>query len=303
MSPLSFDMSTTAAVQEIGITADIELKPNTSKSSLDETDIKMQLTHTTNDQSVAVPSVESIVMDLTTTTSGLSITQKDISTNTPVVALTEDLLEVATTSSFVMDNNVQVTEPAITAPITTAISTDTTSTSATTLAATSVMSTVVEHSATTATMAIADEHTNEIPQEIKTITPPATEIDFSTLFGSINNISPDSPGGNDVSEGNNLPPADTMPSKVNENSNVQPHDEVDNVLPLSSNEDTTRIVSSTDSKTDSDKNAVVPLSSQTEPPKPQETKNKLEGDGKNVSNTISASFVVLLSMAVLYVMI
>lgn len=294
MAPLSLGMSTVAAAQEIGNTTDMELNLNTSKSSVEETDDKMALTQTTmHEQSAANPSPASleVLMDLTTTTSSLSITQKDISNSIPVVAKMADLIDVATTSSFVINNNDQATESAITSAITQAASTDATSlaTSATTSApALDAISSVAEHS-TTNTMAIA----NEIVQD-KTMNPvnPVTEFDFSSIFGSMTQLP-----GNDLFGGNNLPPADAMPNKVNENPIAPPHDEVDNVLTLPSNEDTTRIASSTDSKVDIDKKEVEPLASKTEP------QPKLEDNGNSASNTISASFVLLLSVAVFYVII
>lgn len=76
--------------------------------------------------------------------------------------------------------------------------------------------------------------------------------------------------------------------------------EVDNVLTMSSNEDTTRLVSSTDSKIDNSDKPVVALAVQTEPTKQQETKT--EADGNSGGNAISTSFVVL-SMTVLYVIV
>lgn len=74
----------------------------------------------------------------------------------------------------------------------------------------------------------------------------------------------------------------------------------DNALSMSSNEDTTRMASSTDNKVDSGDKPMGAQTVETETPKSQETKT--EPDGKSGASNISTSFIAL-TLAVLYVIV
>ncbi|XP_037025881.1 cell wall adhesin EAP1-like isoform X1 [Bradysia coprophila] len=131
--------------------------------------------------------------------------------------------------------------------------------------------------ATTMTMTTSNQDANEILQ-------PAGDPGFSasnlaSLFGN-NNMNP----GGDLAVLNN----------------IDGHADVDNVLTMSSNEETTRMASSTDSKIDGGDKQTAPSAPVTEPPKPQET-NEM-GDGNSGCHTISASLAVL-SLAVFYLIV
>lgn len=302
-------MSTTASVQEVAATTTVEHSPNTSKPDLEDSDNTMTHALTTITESAAPSNGLSDSAMKTTTLSHIS----------PAIAGMTDLFEAPTTS-LVMDNNIQAMEPASTTVMTPV--------------------TIAPAMTTLLTMTIPDEHIvdplfKEPDQTVSVITTtdvPATALPLpavttSMLMGMLgesaneifklqdesisvavpsmtdNKIEPTtsqlSPA---PSEAPIMPSLDAIPTKSNEYSIIQSPDEVDNVLTMSSNEDTTRMVSSTDSKVDSGDKHVVALASETESPKSQETKKEMEPNGKSGCNSISTSFVVL-SMAVLYVIV
>lgn len=85
------------------------------------------------------------------------------------------------------------------------------------------------------------------------------------------------------------------------NVDAEPPNKVDNVLPMSSNEDTTRMASSTESKVETPAAPMVPQAAEAAPPKSQESK-KEKGGAENGSNTVAISFIAL-SVAVLHVIV
>lgn len=325
-----YEMSTTPPGPEIAATT-VEHNPNTSKPLLEESDITMThvLTTTTEEKSA---SASTALLD-----SGMKTTVSATLPNiTQAIAGMTDVFEVPTTS-MVMDNNIQAMEPASTTVMTPLTATTilttvapavTTSITVPTLndqfielfkesdqrvpvlatthapaVTTSIVMTVLgdfnelfKHPAETGTVAVTEETKTNIPSETDSKIEPSTS-----------KLSPV------LTEATILPSLDAVPFELNENSIISSLAQFDNVL---TNEDTTRMASSTVSKVDStDKHMVATGSqteppksqtespkSQTEPPKSQETKNELEPNGKSGCNSISTSFVVL-SMAVLYVIV
>lgn len=230
-----------------------------------------------------------------------------LSNITPAITGMTALFEVPTTS-IVMDTNTEAITPASTTISPTVTTPSTVTTPAATLsldeifkqsetvpvvlpvkpAETVSATTLLTVPAVTTSMTDLGEHANEIlSQTDKTV----------TVADPITTSAPLSPALTAAT----VSPLDAMLNALNENS-IVPHAEIDNVLTMSSNEDTTRMASSTESKMDNGDKQVVALAAQTEPPKSQETKNEVDADGKSGCNSITTSFVVL-SLAVLYVIV
>lgn len=287
MSPLSQDLSTIASVPEIAVTAvTVENNPSTSKPYVEESDI----TPTT-------ASLDSVTDMKTIAPTGSNII--------PSITGMTDLAEIPTTS-MVMDNNM----PSMDHVSTTVVTLETTP-------ATVTIPVTLAAMPSTIGMTTANEETNEVfkqPDEADSVVVATTpSIVLPTTLSAITTSMTIT---NDVNESFKQPEetvlvaetstmsqptpvpvqAETttsstlviIPSELNE----QSLNEIDNVLTMSSNEDTTRMASSTDNKIDNDVK-------QNEPPKSQETKNELE-PGKNGCNSISISLAVL-STALLYV--
>lgn len=213
-----------------------------------------------------------------------------LANTTPTISAMPDSIEVPTTS-FVMDTNMQATAPAsttVTAPATTLPALNVMNEQAesvpvvvpeTPSVPASQTTVVAMHAATTSmpvTTAVNEGANDLIKQTDKTVSlavPTTTSAPSPALTEAT--ISP------------------AKPMTLDENT-IVPHAEIDNVLTMSSNEETTRMASSVDSKVDnSDK--------QTEPPKSEETKND-PNEGGSGCNSVTTSFVVV-SMAVLYVIV
>lgn len=283
MSPLSQEMSTTASIQDVATVA-VESSPITPKSNMEES-------------------------DNTTTTAPF-----DSATDMKTIAPTElsTTLSVPTTS-IVTDNNIE--EPVSTA-VSIPITLPPTVTSPATLPA------------MTTSMAM-DEHTNEIfkqPDEtvsvVETTASPLSQLSTTVAETSISSAvdamptklteTPNIQSLNDlfklpsetgsIVETTTPRPSQSLPAEVPLSSALdsimQSLNDVDNVLPLSSNEATTRMGSSTDSKIDNDDKQKDVT------PKSQEINNELEAkNGESGCDTIATSFLVSLSMAVLYVIV
>lgn len=283
MAPVSQDLSTIASVQEIAATAvTVENNPSTSKLYVVESDI-----------TTTTASLDSVTDMKTIAPTGSNII--------PSITGMTDFMETPTTS-MAMDNNMQsmehvsttvaalVTEAAtVTIPVASTMTMTTSNgetnevfkqpdeTDSVVVATTPSIALPTTLSAITTSMTITNDEVNESfkqPEETVSVTVTTTtsqplSVQAETTISSTLFI---------------------IPSELNE----QSLNEVDNVLTMSSNEDTTRMASSTDNKIENDVK-------QNEPPKSQETKNELE-PGKNGCNSIFISLAVL-STAVLYVIV
>lgn len=298
ISSLSNEFSTTSPIQEIATDG---VEHSTSKPYVEESDVTVthELTTTTEEKSTPSPALSESTTDMKVTFGKPIIN--------PAISLMSNLFQVMTTES--------ASTSIVTAP-------------------TTLMTPVVTLPAMLDTM-MSDENTNQIfkqPDEtvsVVTTTPAPTSTLPAVTMGmgfvlSENDIfkqpdnavtvavtedtKTDAPAVTDTkiepttSQLSTLSPFAALFNPTAENSVIQSHDEIDNVLTMSSNEETTRMASSTDSKVDTGDKQVLLLQAETEPPKSQETKNELDTNGKSGSNSIFASFFVL-SMTVLYVIV
>ncbi|XP_037025883.1 mucin-12-like isoform X3 [Bradysia coprophila] len=311
--PMMGDADTTIS------TSSAEMSTVASKPSVEETDTTMTHAPTTT-----VAQLDSVT-DVNTVASMDSSTT--LSTITPSIAGMTNLFETPT--AFVTDNKIQ--EPTTTAHSTSmpelstmveAVETSSVTLSDTTthLTPASEQSTMMQTVDTTSHVTPASEMSTmvqavdgntvvppETPSETITttlpMTLPATTMTMTTSNQDANEIlQPAGDPGFSASNlaslfgNNNMNPGGDL-AVLN---NIDGHADVDNVLTMSSNEETTRMASSTDSKIDGGDKQTAPSAPVTEPPKPQET-NEM-GDGNSGCHTISASLAVL-SLAVFYLIV
>lgn len=294
ISPPSLDMTFASPAQETAISAEEQIT-STVKPSMEEAD-----TTITNAPMTAATEVDSVT---------------DVNTAAPTDAIlsstivgTTILIETPTTT--LTDSKTQ--EPA-------------TSTHLTSMTELSTMvegieaNSVVSSETTTHSLPVSEQNTTMHTVETNSVVPSDTPSETVTTILPMTLpaaavMTTSNQNGNEM-----MPPGDTDTPNLsslaslftnNDNMNtdedlavpskVDGHAEVDNVLTMSSNEETTRMATSTDSKTDGGDKQTAPLAGVTEPPKPQNT-NELD-NGNSGCHSISTSFAVL-SLAVLYVIV
>lgn len=291
--PPSSEMVTATPVQEIPISTDEQIA-STTKPPMEGSDTTM--THP--------PTTVTVQLDAVTDVN--TIASSDVSTITPSIVGMTNLLETPTTA--LMSEAVETSS---------AVSSDTITHSTAVPEQNTVTNSVVASDTTTHSTPVSEQSTMVQAVEVNSVVPPDTPSETITTMLPMtlpattmitmansnqvaNEMKP--PGELDLSSlasifgNNNIASGDdfAVPNQIDS------HPEIDNVLTMSSNEETTRMATSTDSKTDAGDKQTAPSAGVTEPPKPQDT-NEVD-NGNSGCRSISTSFA-LLSLAVFYVIV